>query len=68
LTQVKMFPQLAIFTASSDGARLEDMHDRIVPTLSAEEAEEYRSAVAQAQADGSFFLAEVFHCAVGTKS
>ncbi|MFB3091800.1 MAG: methyltransferase domain-containing protein, partial [Dehalococcoidia bacterium] len=68
LTQVKMFPQLVVFTASSDGARLEDMHDRILPTLNVEEAEEYRSAVAQAQADGSFFLAEVFHCAVGTKS
>ena len=67
LTQVKMFPQLAIFTASSDGARLEDMHDRILPTFNVEDAEEYRSAVAQAQADGSFFLAEVFHCAVGTK-
>ena len=67
LSHVKMFPQLAIFTASSDGARLGDMHDRILPTLSAEEAEEYQSAVAQSQADGSFFLAEVFHCAVGTK-
>ncbi len=31
LTQVKMFPQLAIFTASSDGARLEDMHCLVVP-------------------------------------
>ena len=62
-----MFPQLAIFTTSSDGDRLQDMHDRVVPALSAEEAEEYHSAVAQAQAEGSFFVAEIFHCAVGTK-
>ena len=67
LTQVKMFPQLAIFTTSSDGDRLQDMHDRVVPALSPEEAEEYHSAVARANADGSFFVAELFHCAVGTK-
>lgn len=67
LTQVKMFPQLAIFTPSSDGANLSDLHDRVVPALSAAETEEYYDAVAQAQADGSFFVAELFHCAVGTK-
>ena len=68
LTQVKMFPQLAIFTTSSDGDRLQDMQDRIAPALDVEEAEEFQSSVAKAKADGSFFLAEVFHCAVGTKS
>ncbi len=68
LTQVKMFPQLAIFTTSSDGDRLQDMQERVLPALSAAEVEEFRSSVAQAQADGSFFIAELFHCAVGTKS
>ena len=67
LTRVKMFPQLAMFTTSSDGDRLQDLHDRVVPALNAAETEEYYDAVARAQADGSFFVAELFHCAVGTK-
>ena len=32
-----------------------------------EEAKEYRAVVAQSQAEGSFFIAELFHCAVGVK-
>jgi SAM-dependent methyltransferase len=66
LTEVRMFPQLAIFTPSTDGARLQDMQDRFLSVLTSEEAEEVRSALARAQEDGSLFIAEWFHCAVGT--
>jgi hypothetical protein len=66
LTEVRMFPQLAIFTPSTDGARLQDMQYRFLSVLSSGEAEEVRNALARAQEDGSFFVAEWFHCAVGT--
>ena len=64
LTQVKMFPQLAIHT---DRPRLQRIQNQILSVLSPEEAEEWRTAVARAEAEGTFFIAEPFHCAVGTK-
>ena len=64
LIQVKMFPQLVTY---SDQARWQNTQDRIFPALSPEEAEEYQAGVAQAQAEGSFFIAEHFHCAVEVK-
>jgi len=64
LTRVKMFPQLATHT---DRSRLQTMQERILPTLSPAEAREWRAAVAQARAEGTFFISELFHCAVGTK-
>ena len=66
LTKVKMFPQLAVFTPVTDGPRLNDMEDRFIHVLDAEELEEFRGALGQALEDGSFFVAEWFHCAVGT--
>jgi len=41
------------------------MQDRIVSALDAAEIQEWRAAVAQA--NETFFIAEPFHCAVGTK-
>ena len=64
LSQIKMFPYMCTFTGES---RLEMLQSGILPTLSAGETEEWRAAVAQAQADGTFFIATPFHCAVGTK-
>jgi ubiquinone/menaquinone biosynthesis C-methylase UbiE len=64
LTQIRMFPQLAAF---DDRARLQMLQASVLPTLSPEEAEEWRAAVAQAEAEGTFFIATPFHCAVGTK-
>ncbi|MBI2087926.1 MAG: methyltransferase domain-containing protein [Deltaproteobacteria bacterium] len=64
LTQVKMLPQLAI---CAGGERLEYVKERIVTGLKSEEAGEWREAVARADAEGTFFIAEPFHCAVGTK-
>ena len=64
LTQVKVFPQLATYT---DRARLRFMQGEILPTLTSEEAEEWRTAVVEVEAEGTFFIAEAYHCAVGTK-
>lgn len=66
LTQVKMFPQLAIFTPETDGPRLDDMRDRFAPVLTPEELAEFQTALTQALDDGSFLVGETFHCAVGT--
>jgi ubiquinone/menaquinone biosynthesis C-methylase UbiE len=63
LTQVKMFPQFAAFDAS----RLQSLQGEILPTLPPDAVQEWRNAVAQAAAAGTFFIATPFHCAVGTK-
>jgi ubiquinone/menaquinone biosynthesis C-methylase UbiE len=65
LTEVAMFPQLATF---NDPSRLQMLQASLLPTLSAEEADEWRAAVTQAEAQGTFFMATPFHCAVGRKS
>jgi ubiquinone/menaquinone biosynthesis C-methylase UbiE len=64
LTQIKKFPQLATF---DDASRLQQLQASILPTLDPTEAAEWRSAVTQAEAEGTFFIATPFHCAVGTK-
>jgi ubiquinone/menaquinone biosynthesis C-methylase UbiE len=64
LTQVRMLPQLAAF---DDPARLQALEASILPTLSPQEAEEWRAAVSHAKAEGTFFITNPFHCAVGTK-
>jgi ubiquinone/menaquinone biosynthesis C-methylase UbiE len=64
LTSIKMFPQFAAFDEPS---RLQQLQANIVPTLSPAEVEEWRAAVAQAEAEGTFFIATPLHCAVGTK-
>jgi ubiquinone/menaquinone biosynthesis C-methylase UbiE len=64
LTQVRMFPQFATF---DDRSRLLTLQASILPTLSPQEAKEWRAAVAQAEAEGTYFIATPFHCAVGTK-
>jgi len=47
--------------------RLAGFEQLLLATLNPEEAEEWRSAVAQAKASGTFFIAMPLHCAVGTK-
>jgi len=64
LTQVKMFPQLVTYTQQT---HWQNIQSRILSALSLEEAEEYRTAVAHAQGEGSFFIAEQFHCAAGIR-
>jgi hypothetical protein len=43
------------------------MKPRILATLSEAESAKWESAVAQAEAEGTFFIATPHHCAVGTK-
>lgn len=66
LTRVQMFPQ---FAASNrpDTAQAQFAHSAIVSTLNPEETEDWRTAVAQAVADKTYFIAQPFHCAIGTK-
>ncbi len=64
LTNLKMFPYMSTF---SDSFRLQFLQGGILPTLNAEEAEEWRTAVRQAEADGTFFISTPFHCVVGAR-
>ena len=64
LTNVRMFPFISTF---NDSFRLQFLQGGILPTLTAEEAAEWRAAVEQAETDGTFFISTPFHCAVGTK-
>jgi hypothetical protein len=48
-------------------SRITIIKQRIYATLTGGEAAEWRFAVAQAEADGTFFIAVPYHCAVGTK-
>ena len=64
LTQVKNFPQFAAF---DERYRLQTLQGEILPTLPPDAVQEWRQAVAQAEAAGTFFIATPFHCAVGTK-
>jgi hypothetical protein len=64
LENLIMLPQWASFSA---GERLEFEQERVLATLKPEEANEWREAVVQAERDGTFFIAQPFHCAVGTK-
>ena len=63
LQNVHMLPQLATYA----GARAQNAEERIEAALSPAELAEWRTAAAQAEAAGTFFIALPFHCAVGTK-
>jgi SAM-dependent methyltransferase len=64
LSQVRMFPQWAIYT---EGAYFQVHREKLLMNLSPEDTHRGQEALAQANADGTFFMAEPFHCAVGTK-
>ena len=64
LAQVRMFPQLATYVERST---LEWQQEGILASLTPEETIEWRAAVAQAEPEGTFFITQPFHCAVGTK-
>jgi len=52
-----MFPQFAAFERFSFGV----VAGEILPTLSPDAVQEWRHAVAQAEAAGTFFIATPFH-------
>jgi len=63
LHNVQMLPQLATYA----GARAHAADERIEAALSPAELAEWHTAVTQAEAEGTFFIALPFHCAAGTK-
>jgi len=63
LQDVQMLPQLATYA----GARAHAADERIEAALSPAELVEWHTAVTRAEAEGTFFIALPFHCAVGAK-
>lgn len=66
LTGLKCFPQLVSVVPGSE--RIERYQQQILAALDPAEAATWRQAVAAAEADGTFFIAQAYHCAVGTKT
>lgn len=66
LTELKCFPQFAVL-GPTEISRIAIIKQRILATLTGAEAAEWQSAVAQAEANGTFFIASPYHCAIGTK-
>jgi SAM-dependent methyltransferase len=67
LTNLRFFPQLVAVTPEIEPARIDVFETQILGVLAAEEATEWRQAAITARAEGTFFIASPFHCAVGTK-
>ena len=67
LTNLAFLPQLVAVTPGIEPARLAGFESQIVAALTAEETAEWRASTNTAKADGTFFIASPFHCAVGTK-
>ncbi len=65
LTGLKCFPQLVSVVTGSE--RIERYQHQIFAALTPSEAEVFRQAIAQAESDGTFFIAQAYHCAVATK-
>jgi SAM-dependent methyltransferase len=67
LTGCTFFPQLVAVTAENEPVRLASFETQILAGLNPQEATEWREASIAGKADGTFFIASPFHCAVGTK-
>jgi len=65
LTGLKCFPQLVSVMSGSE--RIERYQQQILAILTPSETEAFRQAVTVAERDGTFFIAQAYHCAVGTK-
>jgi len=66
LTHVEMWPQFATFEQPHT-PQAQFAYGAILGVLSAEETREWHAGMAQAVADDTYFIAQPFHCAVGTK-
>ena len=66
LTQVRMWPQFATFEQPHT-PQAQFAYGAILGAFSAEETQEWHQALAQTIADETYFIAQPFHCAVGTK-
>jgi ubiquinone/menaquinone biosynthesis C-methylase UbiE len=65
LTGLKCFPQLVSVVPGSE--RIERYQQQILAALTPAEAATWHLAVAAAERDGTFFIAQSYHCAVATK-
>jgi SAM-dependent methyltransferase len=65
LTGLKCFPQLVSVVPGSE--RIERYQQQVLAALTPAEAKTWQQAVAAAKANGTFFIAQAYHCAVGTK-
>ncbi len=65
LTGLKCFPQMVSVVPGSE--RIERYQQQILAALTPAETATWHDAVAAAKADGTFFIAQSYHCAVGTK-
>src|SRR5262245_15796270 len=63
LIQLSMLPQLAVLTAPFSYYYL----NRLEASLSGEQRHEWRAALAQAETEGTLFIAQPFHGALGIK-
>jgi SAM-dependent methyltransferase len=66
LTHVQMFPQFAPFEQPQTPFG-QFSQAAILGALTAEETQEWHAGMAQAVAEGTYFIAQAHHCAVGTK-
>jgi SAM-dependent methyltransferase len=66
LERVQMWPQFAAST-QPETPQAQFAHGAILGALTAEETQEWHAAMTQAVAEGTYFIAQPFHCAVGTK-
>ena len=64
LTGIERLPQLAVF--EGDFAA-QDLDKNIMPLLNPTETAMWRTAMDRARTEGTFFLANPFHCAIGSK-
>jgi ubiquinone/menaquinone biosynthesis C-methylase UbiE len=65
LEGLKCFPQMVSVVPGSE--RIERYQQQILAALTPAEADAFRHAAAAAERDGTFFIAQAYHCAVGTK-
>ena len=66
LTHMQMWPQFAA-SAQPETPHAQFAHGAILGAFTAEETQEWHAGMAQAVTDGTYFIAQPFHCAVGTK-
>ena len=65
LERLRCFPQLVAVRPGMP--RLARYQQQVLAALDPAEAEAWRRAVGEGEADGTFFIAQPFHCAVATK-
>ena len=66
LADTQMWPQFAA-SQKPDTPQTHFAHGAILGALTRNEVEEWNAGMAQAVSGGTYFVAQPFHCAVGTK-